>query len=460
MSEFSAVSRGGCMRRANSHDRGCDPFSCNTGTAARVVLSLALVCAGGVCERCSAEDWPRWRGPAGNAVSSDAPLPRTWSAERNVRWKVEVPGEGFSSPIVCGGRVFVTESFEGGLQRQLRCLDRDTGRSIWTRAIDDDNPEPASSMTGHAASTPVTDGQRVVAWFGNAGVVCCNVNGEQLWHHDFGEFESELGLASSPVICGETVILVCDHDGDRFRSFDSFLVALDLKTGDVRWKTERKGLFRSWSTPILVPAGADRRELIVNAQDQLRGYDPEGGGLLWSVDGMTGWVTPSPVFGHGLIFATSGRDGPTMAVRPGGRGDATNTHVEWLERRGAPYVCSPVLYGRELYVHNENGILTCYNALTGKVHYRERLPGKFVASSIAGDGKAYFTNDAGTTYVVEAGPRFKLLASNPLDEYTLASPAAASGALFLRTERHLYCIAEPDGEEEKLQSSHADRTSE
>jgi outer membrane protein assembly factor BamB len=336
--------------------------------------------------------------------------------------------------------VFVTSSLEQGFRRVVHCLAADTGRLLWSREIEDDNPEVASSMTGHAAATPATDGRHLVAFFGNAGAVCYDLEGRRLWHRDFGDFDSELGLASSPVIDGDQVILVCDHDGSRFTSFDSFLIALDLKTGVTRWKRDRPGLFRSWSTPILVRGEAGRRELVVNAQDELRAYAPETGELLWHVGGMTGWVTPSPVFAGGLIFATSGRDGPAMAVRLGGTGDVTATHVAWQHPRGAPYVCSPVAYAGELYVHSEQGILRCYDARTGELHYAERLPGRYVASSVAGDGKVYVTNEDGTTLVVRAGTDFAILATNRLEEYTLASPAIAHGTLYVRTEKHLYAI--------------------
>jgi outer membrane protein assembly factor BamB len=366
-----------------------------------------------------------------------------WDTRRNVAWRTEVPGEGYSSPIVWQDRVFVTSAFDDGMRRAVHCLERRDGKLLWSRELADEDPEIASSMTGHAASTPVTDGRRVVAFFGRAGVIAYDLQGNRLWHRSLGRFESELGLASSPILHGGRVILVCDHDGDRFRSFDSYLIALDAETGETVWKTDRRGLFRSWSTPIVVPRGADGpSELVVNAQDQLRGYDPASGKLLWQVDGMTGWVTPSPVFGQGLIFAASGRDGPVMAVRPGGSGDATATHIAW-QHPGGPYVTSPVLYREHLYLCNEQGILSCYAAATGELAYRRRLDGKFFSSPVAGDGKLYVTNDAGQTTVVAAGPQFTQLAQNALEDYCITSPAIAHRSLFLRTKGHLYCIQQP-----------------
>jgi len=409
--------------------------------SATIVLFAAGLAATLAPFASGAENWPRWRGPDGSGVSSETQLPRQWSTTKNVRWKVEVPGNGSSSPIVWGERLFITSALDEGARRLVHCLDRATGQTLWRREIDDEWPEITSALTGHAAATPVTDGERVVAMFGNAGVVCYSLDGQQRWRRRFGEFESELGLASSPMLFEDRVILVCDHDGTRFGSFDSFLIALDLKTGEEVWNTDRRGLFRSWSTPIIVPTAGGASELIVNAQEAVRGYDPRTGKELWRIDGMTGWVTPSPVFGHGLVFAASGKDGPTLALRPGGRGDVTGTHVAWQHDRGAPYVCSPLLYGDYLYVHNEHGVLTCFEAATGAVRYRERLAGKFVASGIAAAGAIYITNDEGLTYTIAAGPEYRLIATNTLEEEVLASPAVSDGCIFLRTQRRLYCVA-------------------
>ena len=405
---------------------------------ANTLLMLTLVIPWADPPHGRAENWPRWRGPDGNAVSAERPLPERWSAKENVRWKTRLPGEGFSSPIVWGDRVFVTAAFDHGQRRALHCLDRKGGKVLWTKEVACKDPEPASAMTGHAASTPATDGKHVVAFFGNAGAACWDFDGKPLWHRALGEFDTELGLATSPVLHGGRAYLVCDHDGDRFKSFDSFLIALDVKTGKEVWKAERRDLYRSWSTPIVVPAGAGRHELIVSAQDHLRAYDPETGKPLWQLGGMSSWVTPSPVFGQGLIFATSGKNGPVLAVRPGGRGEVK---AAWRHAEGGPYVVSPLLYGDYLYTQAEQGILSCWEAATGKLRYQERLKGKFIASPVAGDGKVYVTNEDGTTFVIKTGPRFELLARNALEEYGLASPAVSGKELFLRTEHHLWCVS-------------------
>jgi outer membrane protein assembly factor BamB len=175
-----------------------------------------------IASAAAVENWSGWRGPGGNGVSSQAPLPVRWSEDENIRWKAEIPGEGWSSPICWEDRIWTTSATLGGGTRMLHCLDRKSGKPLWRREIEDENPEVASSITGHAAATPATDGRRVVAWFGNAGAACWNFDGELLWHRRLGEFDTELGLASSPAIHGDLVYLLCDHDGDRFKSFDSF----------------------------------------------------------------------------------------------------------------------------------------------------------------------------------------------------------------------------------------------
>lgn len=372
------------------------------------------------------QDWPRWRGPEGNGVSAEARLPERWTSKENVLWSVALPGEGASSPIVAGDAVYLTWAVENGVRRILAGLDLKTGATRWTLETKDPDPERTSALTGHAAPTPAAGAKGVVAFFGNAGVVRASPAGELLWRRPLDPFESELGIASSPVLHEDLVILVCDHDGA------SYLLALDLQSGTPRWRTSREGLERSWSTPVIA-AG----ELVVNAQDELRGYEPKTGALLWRVKGMSGWVTPSPVFGKGLIFATSGKDGPTRAVRPGGS-------EVWKIERGGPYVCSPLLYGDVLYVLDEAGRLAAREPATGAEIWRARLKGKFTASPVAGDGKVYLTNEDGLCSVLKAGRTFELLAENPLGEEVLASPAITRRSLLIRTRTRLYRVGSPD----------------
>lgn len=400
-------------------------------------LAAACCCLAAVLA--VAADWPGWRGPDGNAVADGHPLPVRWSQTEHVRWSVELDGEGSSSPIVVGDRVYLTAAHELGRRREIVCLDRDTGRVEWRREIQDDDPEAASSLTGHAAATPVGDDTRVIAAFGRAGLVCWSAAGELLWRFDLGQFDSELGLASSPILVDGLAILVCDHDGDRFRSFDSYLLAVDVQTGRERWRTPRPGLYRSWSAPLALPGKDGGFRLLVHAQDGLRAYDGRTGKLQWQVPTDAGWVTPSPVQADGLAFVASGKNGPLMAIRPGDSVPAPR-RVAWRHDRAGPYVCSPLVYRGRLYVHDESGILTCYDAPTGRREYRARLDGKFYASAVAGDGKLYFASEEGALHVVAAGPEFKRLASNELDSGCLASPALADRSLFIRTHTRLWRI--------------------
>ena len=409
----------------------------SSGGGARVVLALLGLL---IVRPVGADNWARWRGPQGSAVSVEAGIPLKWDQNRNIRWKTAIPGEGSSSPIVWNDRVFLTSAEDEGCVRWLHCLDLLSGRIVWSAGVEHDWPELTSALTGHAAATPTTDGQRVFTWFGNAGLSCHDFSGRQIWHLDLGAFESELGLASSPVLVDERLILVCDHDGTRFKSFDSYLIALDPHTGRTLWKTPRSGLLRSWSTPIAVEH-AQGKALIVNAQDQLRAYDLVSGRQQWSVAGMTPWVTPSPVVAEGLIFASSGRDGPALAVKPGGRGDITDTHVAWKQSRGAPYVCSPIVYRGYLYLLNETGIVTCLKARTGELQYRQRLGGKFYSSPVAAENRLYLTDELGVTWVIGAGDSFQVLAKNRLATGCLASPAISAGCLLLRSRDHLFCVS-------------------
>jgi outer membrane protein assembly factor BamB len=413
-----------------------------------------------------AENWPRWRGPDGSGVSSEKQLPWKWSDQQDdqqdghedgqrdkkrdkqgIRWEYTFPGEGASSPIVWEDRVFLTSAERHGGQRHLLCLDRDTGVLRWQGTVEDENPELTSALTGHAAATPVTDGEVVIGFFGNAGLVAYDLEGNPLWHRKLGEFDTELGLSSSPVLSGDLVLQVGDHDGDARNSFDSFVIALDRRTGKPRWRTTRPGRYRSWSTPIVVPVEGGK-ELIVNGQDALQAYDVETGVLRWSWEGMSGWVTPSPLYDGRKILATSGRDGPVVALEPPSARDSTNgtpTPVPiWHHERGGPYVCSPLYFEGHLFVHDERGVLSTYEGETGKLLDRQRLEGRFYASGAAGDGRIYLSNDRGITYVLRPGPVPQVVAENDIREEILASPAISQGAIWLRTRTRLLCISSDD----------------
>ncbi|MBI3467405.1 MAG: PQQ-like beta-propeller repeat protein, partial [Planctomycetes bacterium] len=280
-------------------------------------------------------------------------------------------------------------------------------------------------------------GQRLYVSFGAAGFYCYDLDGKLLWKRQLRPMPHRWGTASSPVLFGQSVIQLCDTDGP------SFLVALDCRTGEVLWRTTRDPS-NTWSTPLVVAVENGEPELVTNSMTRVIAYDPRTGKELWSCRGMTDIVCPTPVAGNGLVYCVSGRNGPALAIRPGGHGDVTDTHVAWRARRGAPYVPSPILYRDRLYMVNDGGNATCYDALSGKLIWQTRLPGQYTASPVAADGKLYFTSEEGQTVVLEAGDKPLILATNDLGETCLASPAVADGRLYFRTEQHLYCFGNSD----------------
>ena len=382
------------------------------------------------------ENWPQWRGPRGNGVTTNKGLPAKWSENRNVLWRVKVPGFGASSPIVWGDRIVVTSALEGGTKRVTACYDRRSGKRLWLREVLDKDPDATSPLTGHAAPTPATNGKRIVAYFGNAGVVCYDLQGRPLWRRRFGEFDTELGIASSPIIDGQRVFLVCDHDGDRFSSFDSFVISLSLGTGQVVWKKPRSKMGRSWSTPVISQSGKQPAELVVAGDGGLKAYDCNKGRENWHFSGLKIWVAPTPVLAKGILFVTSGRNGPILAIER-----RATTKLIWNKPTGGSYVCSPLVHGSLLYVHTGEGILSCYEIRSGKQVYRKRLPGKFTASAIADSQHLYLTNENATTYVLALGSAGRIVATNQLSGQCLSSPAVAGDAILIRTRQWLYCLA-------------------
>jgi outer membrane protein assembly factor BamB len=375
-------------------------------------------------------------------VAADGDYPDSWSETRNVLWKVPLPGEGNSSPVVWADRIYLTAAEEGGRKRQILCLRRDDGRLLWRAAAPDAEPEEARAKNGHASATPCTDGERVYAYFGNHGLLCVDTGGKQVWHQRLGTIAPVYGSACSPLLYREEVIVCQDQRAG------SFLAAFDRRTGKRLWRTPRTER-RGWGSPVAVRVG-EQDEIVVSGQFTVRAYDPGSGRELWRCGGNFPEVTPTPVAGHGLIFCCSGQAGPTLAIRPqGAAGDITKTHLVWKMPRGSPYVPSPLLYGDYLYLINDSGgVATCLQAGTGKVLWRERLGAGgelgFSASPVGVNGKVFFTSDAGETYVLAAGPEFRLLGVNRLPERTLASPALVDGRWYVRTEHHLYCIGKKE----------------
>ncbi len=419
-------------------------------SAVHVILGLCLLAltapeapAQGVGVRMVAPEgdgaryWSRWRGPSGQGVVEGSGYPDTWSDTTNVRWKVAVPGSGHSSPIVWGDRIFLTTSRDRGQQVSILCFRRSDGALLWEAEAPAGRPERHHGKNTPASATPTTDGDRVYASFGSRGMMAVDFDGNLVWHRDLGRIDNYHGPAGSPLLYRDTVIIYQDQNGG------AFVIALDARTGETRWQTARSARV-GWGTPVAISVG-DHDELIVSSQQQVQSYDPLTGDELWRCDGMLREVIPTPVVGLGLVFCTSGRAGPTLAIRPGGRGDVTDTHVEWKTTRGSPFVPSPILYGDYLYTLNDmSSIITCLNARTGETVWQERLgrPTRegISASPIIVDDKLFVTNDNGQTFVLKSGPEFELLHINDIGTRTLASPALVDGIWYIRTTSELIAI--------------------
>ena len=383
-------------------------------------------------------DWPQFRGPGGQGVSDERDLPVQWGEAQGVAWKVPVAGLGWSSPVVAGGRVWLTTS-GGNRDASLRLLafDAATGRRVLdTEVFSIPRAQLLNAKNSLASPTPIVDGDRVYVHFGSEGTAAVSLSGEVLWKTQLA-YQTQHGNGGSPVLYHDLLIVNCD-------GYDqAYVVALDTKTGTPRWKTSRRRPWsQAYSTPLVVRSG-DRDLLISVGAFRTVAYDPLTGGEVWQVSYGDGFSNvPRPVAGHGLVYLATGFQQPSlMAVRLGGAGDVTKTHVAWTLSRGAPHTPSPVLAGDELYVVTDTGVASCVDARTGRVLWQQRMTGNFSASPVAADGRVYFQSEEGETTVIAAGPVFRRLAVNALDGAMLASLAVSGGAIFIRTDTHLYRIS-------------------
>ena len=390
-------------------------------------------------------EWPEFRGPTGQGLSSATNLPLEWSAQKNVMWKQPTPGLGWSSPVVSRGQVFLTSGEEDASDRaslRVFALDAATGRQLWQTEVfsmTETAPQAIHDKNSPASPTPIIEGDRIYVHFGHHGSACLDRAGKVIWRNNRLGYESVHGNGGSPVLVEDK--LVYHADGAK----RPFVVALHKATGEIAWKVDRKVETRqtfSFCTPLVITAG-NRRQIISPGSGAVSALNPADGSELWRVRYGQGYsVVPRPVFGHNLLFIATGFNrADLLAIRPDGEGDVTDTHVAWRTTKGAPLTPSVVLVGDELYAVSDMGIASCFDAKTGKVHWQERIDGNYSASPLAADGRIYFQNETGTGVVLKASREFTKLATNPLGERTLASYAVLENSLLIRTEKHLYRIA-------------------
>lgn len=427
--------------------------------------------------------WPSFRGSQASGTAGGDP-PVTWNVEtgENIRWSTEIPGLGLSSPVAWGDRLFLTtavpkEEIESELKVGLYgdigaaddmvphtwhviALDTQTGEIAWNRVAHEGVPAiKRHTKASHANSSPVTDGKHVVAFFGSEGLYCYDMDGKLLWSKSFGVLNSaffmmpqaQWGFGSSPVIDDGKLIIQADVIKD------GFLAVFDVHTGEEIWKVTRED-FPTWSSPTVVDTG-EGKQIVVNGFKHMGGYDFATGEALWRLAGGGDIPVPTPVAAHDLVYLTNahGAKSPVYAIRyEGARGsidleeDTTkNEHIAWSVPRGGAYMQTPIVVGDELYVCRDNGVLTCFDAKTGEEHFKERLAtGEgFTSSPVAAGGRLYFTSEMGRTHVIAAGPEFKELATNELDEIVMATPAIAGDTIYFRTRAHVVAIGETSAEE-------------
>jgi outer membrane protein assembly factor BamB len=441
---------------------------------------LGLTATAAVSQQADAARWPQFRGPRASGVADGQKIPDGWdlATGKNIEWKVEIPGLAHSSPIVWGERIYVTSaissrpdaSFRPGLYGEgtasedrtthrwvVIAIDRRTGRTIWERTAYEGVPrEKRHIKATYANATPATDGRYVVAFFGSQGLYAFDMAGKLAWKKDLGYLntgaydlpEYEWGNASSPIIYKNLAIVQCDTQNE------SFVLASDIATGKTVWKTARQEL-PSWGTPtVYVPRAGGRPELVTNASNYIRGYDPDTGAELWRLGGSSKITAPTPVFTTDLIVVASGRapERPIFAIKPGARGDITlkgdeqsNQSIAWRKTGRGSYMPTPIIYGDLVYVLGNDGVFSAYELGTGVEVYRQRIPHQgsgFSASPVASDGRIFLSSEDGDVFVVRAGRTFEIVARNSMGEPLMPTPAIAGGRMYLRGVRRLFSIAD------------------
>jgi len=445
-----------------------------------VCLGLLIVAVGPfvVAQVPDQAHWPQWRGPFFNGMArGDAPT--TWSDTSNIKWKVDIPGRGYSTPVIWGDKIFITTATPTGKpaavpsapassqpaapeQRRGRgpggeaapqvehkfevlCLDRKTGKVLWQKTAKIAVPHEGfhRAYGSFASNSPVTDGKYVYASFGSRGVYSYDFNGKLIWEKDLGvqmRMRNGFGEGAAPLLSGDRLFLLFDQEAD------SFIVALDKRTGKELWRSARDER-SSWSTPYWIEH-AGRKQVVVTGATKVRSYDPESGKVLWESAGLGANTIPAPVVQNDVVFVMSGfRDPRLMAIKLGKEGDLTGSDsILWSQTRGLSYTASPVLHENKLYVVTDNGLISVFNATTGEPHYSQvRLPkaANLKASPVGANGKLYVATEDGDVIVIKMGDKFEVIATNTLaDQVFISTPVIAGGDLFLRGQNHLFCISQ------------------
>ncbi len=421
-------------------------------------LAAAAVLAG----TARAEDWPRFRGPSGQGISLEKGLPLQWSATENVAWKTPVPGEGWSSPIVCGDRVFLTTAAEKGAACRVLCVEKSGGKVLWDVKVFDQETSRKEARNSYATPTPVADGRRIYAVFGGGGIAALDFEGKVAWVNRENRHYSRHGLGASPLLHGGLLIMPYDGSnrvdvpgqypnntpeerlGWQLPWDKSFVLGIDKETGQERWRT-RRGMSRIAHVTPLVLEIDGKEQLISPAGDVVQGFDPGNGRLLWTVRSPGEGVVPSPAVGAGLLFTASGFDGTSLrAVKLGGaKDDATSTHIAWEHQKNVPAVPSLLFSEPHLFALRDNGIASCMDARTGKTVWQQRAGKNFSASPVLAEGRIYLLADSGETTIIEAAAEFREIARNRIADGegpVQASMAVSGGRLLIRTARNLWCI--------------------
>lgn len=405
------------------------------------VLALAVITSVPI----HAENWVRFRGPNGQGISAEKNLPVEWSATENVVWKSEIPGEGWSSPIVFEDQIFLTATTDEGTSCHVVCVDRTNGEIRWNRQVHRQAAGAKRLQNSYATPTPVTDGKRVYAVFSDGTIVAINFEGETVWTNSEIDFHSLHGLGASPILANGQLIMPFDGSSPDEKTLGwktpwdkAVVLSLDTETGSVRWKGSRGQSRVGHVTPILIENG---RQLVSAGGDRVQGFDVTTGEQLWSIYSQGEGVTPSPVIGDDMVITSSGFEEPTIrAIRLGGSGDVTETHIAWEQKKGVPALPSFLYVSPYVYSITRDNILHCIEASSGDVVWFKRLSGSYSASPVYADGKIYLLSEEGVTLVLRPGDSYEEIARNNLDEKCMASMAVSQGNFFIRTANHLYCI--------------------